>query len=207
MVNRGITLVSLAAILAALMALRTTHQACSAEITVEPDVHAVHFDGQILTGDAEHLRWVLRTLPVTGRPRVQLWLNSRGGDFGEGLKLAFVLTEFSTKGWSVYTMVGPDAECNSACIAVFAAGETKFVVGGGSLAVHRVSEGHYDAKGRLVTDGRDQNSVASQRRWADILKGSGAPPSIVRKALTTNSPYGTTLTRDELRDWGVQIAE
>lgn len=91
----------------------------AAEFRVDPNANSciIRLDGDIERGDLEKLKAKLEPFglgPTRAGP--DLCLNSKGGDFVEGLRLA----EFVSDGIS--TSIGAGASCESACAWIFMAG-------------------------------------------------------------------------------------
>ncbi len=94
----------------------------------------VTLSGQIASGDAERLQTFLNDggLPSAYAPFHTLCLDSPGGSFAEGIKLAEIVS-----GRGLATAVGPERRCESACALIF--------MGGRILA----GDGYSEAKRKL----------------------------------------------------------
>lgn len=109
---------------------------------MRPPAQMVHLDGDIVPGDAARLKALLADLNMGHSPFTVLSLDSPGGDFREGIRIAQVLRD-----GNVATLVERDATCLSACAVAFMAGYqyheevgpffSRYVEIGATLGFHR----------------------------------------------------------------------
>ena len=101
---------------------------------------AIYLDGRIDEGAAGRLRDELARREVTS---AAVYLNSRGGDLGQGMELGRLIRErgFSTyvgrqndRGWIPFA-----GECYSACVFAFIGGNYRFYSPRSRIGVHRFS--------------------------------------------------------------------
>ena len=103
-----------------------------------PDV--VLLSGEIAAGDADSLMKIVEAAVLAGRPAPSLSLNSQGGLFLEGIRLAETVRRFG-----LVTYVEEGAQCASACFLVFVAGKGKFASYSARIGVHSAKEVTGDA--------------------------------------------------------------
>lgn len=114
-------------------ALDTGYARESARRKVLPaDVVRVFVSGEITYADVESAA-VLSNLLRNGKQKIAdntVWLASNGGDIDAGMELGRLLRK-----WGVFTFVGKDDQCFSACVFAFMGGERRSVAG--RLGIHR----------------------------------------------------------------------
>lgn len=150
---------------------------------------AIQFTGKVEQGDAERLRILAETLGLTepadsGEPskRIEdaLCLNSRGGSYSEGIRIASMLRQYG-----IPTRLLKEADCYSSCAFIFMAGRlsgeeydtTKRTM---DVRSHLGFHAPYVTLGDDVTmRGREITELLSlsSKRTADFIQfGSGSSP-------------------------------
>jgi hypothetical protein len=92
----------------------------------------VFLAGEITHKDVDSAR-VMQGLVNSGKQKIvgnTVWLASNGGDIDAGMELGRLLRK-----WGMYTLVGKDDQCLSACVFAFMGGERRSVTG--RLGIHR----------------------------------------------------------------------
>lgn len=97
----------------------------SAQFTAGKPVPHLHYEGPVVAGDLEWIAGALsqsvdcdpRTLPDTGGNCAVLTLNSEGGDYDEGLRIARFL-----RAQAIATWIEAGSTCHSACAVAFLGG-------------------------------------------------------------------------------------
>jgi hypothetical protein len=120
--------------------------------------------GPIVPGDSERLVVALRSADRDSSGNKRLFLDSPGGQVGEAIAMVAVMDREK-----VTTIVGPKAECASACAQIlFLSGAHRFVLDGGRLGLHSCRE----AKGSRSTYCNDliaQNALAHGTSYGSIM--------------------------------------
>lgn len=147
--------------------------------------------GEIVEGDSDDLKSVIRRADNNGDTVVMLRLDSPGGSVLEGVKLADVVRDEK-----IPTSVLGRAKCASACFMVFAAGSEKYVGYTAQVGVHGASDEH----GRETAQ-----SSAATISMARISQELGVPPSIIGKMVVTPPDEILWLTPDDLRSMGTTM--
>jgi hypothetical protein len=132
---------------------------------------------------------LLETTIQAGRPLPDVSLNSGGGLFLEGIRLAEIVNRH---GLTVYVEEG--ATCASACFLVFAAGKEKIASYRGRIGVHSARDAEGDA-----TRASAATSVMSVP-----LRTLGVPPAIIRKMADTPHERIAWLSTPELQTMQVK---
>lgn len=164
---------------------------------------AIAVSGQIQRGDAERLRAVL--LKADHARPLLIALNSPGGAIGEAQIMADLisydaLARLGTAGANVISFVDAGDVCGSACISLYASAPMRAVGRqkghpDGQLVVHSMHEG----------DGAENaRTLALDVQWARWLNAFGTPTAITGKLLSTAAPEGVTLSKADLKSWGVR---
>jgi hypothetical protein len=114
----------------------------AATISSGVDEHGNHYltlDGPIMAGDPEQLAAAIFEANARGYRLDALRLNSPGGRIWESLAITVMVRWIE----NVATVIRKDAKCESACFALFAAGQRKYVDPAGNptqVGVHSVYE-------------------------------------------------------------------
>jgi hypothetical protein len=124
------------------------------------------------------------------KPVENVQLNSKGGNLGEGGKLAAAI-----KLGQLSTVVPSGAVCASACFLVFAAGEQKFAGEGAFIGVHKASD-----KGGTET----RQSATATALMANFANELGVPSSITRQMVATPPTQVVWLDQRDLHSMGVR---
>lgn len=147
----------------------------------------ITLSGEIVEGDSDRLRELVKTANDAGRVVSGLRLNSPGGSLLEGAKLADLI-----RYGKMASVVANGAKCASACFVAFAAGSEKYVSHNAWVGVHGAS-----VNGRQSGDG----TVG----MAKVVKELGVPASIIGKMVVTAPDDIVWLTPDELRAMGATM--
>jgi hypothetical protein len=118
-----------------------------------------------------------------------LSLNSGGGLFLEGIRLAEIVNRFG-----LATYVEEGAYCASACFLVFAAGKEKFASYSGRIGVHAAKHATGDAV----------SAAAGIQAMGLLLKRLGVSDAITQKMADTPHERVTWLSTPELQSIGVK---
>ena len=182
-------------LLAGALALALSVPAHAATFTPIPWANAVRVSGFLEPGDPERFLEAVKQIPGSVGRRVTLVLNTGGGNLNEAYVLANVIRDVRQAGFVINTLVPHDGYCASACIVIFAAGQTKYVEAGGIVGVHSIAD--------LYPDGTKIDSRAWTTQVASDLGASGAPPAVVNKQVQTPNSSISWLTPADLAGWGV----
>ena len=121
--------------------------------------------GPVVAGDADRLAAALRSADRDPFGNKRLTLNSTGGDVGAAIEMVKVMDREK-----VTTIVGPKAECASACAQIlFLSGVHRFVLDGGRLGLHSCREAKKSAKSTYCNDIIAQNALAHGTGYASIM--------------------------------------
>ena len=116
----------------------TQTSASAADFTLQPaDAYgpvAALIKGEIKAGDFERFQTFLLNPKHLQAYANYVWLDSRGGDLPEAMKIANLLEKSSAS-----VVVGPDGKCYSACFMLFAAGADRWLYPFGELGVHQIA--------------------------------------------------------------------
>jgi ATP-dependent protease ClpP protease subunit len=145
--------------------------------------------GEIVAGDAGRLTMLLEAAIQAGRPLPDVSLNSGGGLFLEGIRLAEIV-----KRHGLTTYVEEGATCASACFLVFAAGKEKIASYSGRIGVHSAK----DAEGNAT------RASAATSVMSVLLRSLGVPPTIIKKMATTPHERIAWLSTPELQSMQVK---
>ena len=133
-------------------------------VTTPEGLRIVSGVGPIVAGDKERLVVALRSADRDAFGNKRLTLNSTGGEVGAAIAMVAAMDQEK-----VTTIVGPKAECASACAQLlFLSGVHRFVLDGGRLGLHSCRE----AKGARSTYCNDliaQNALAHGTGYASIM--------------------------------------
>jgi len=177
--------------LVAVGALATCPVARAAKFSSAPDKDRkviVTLTGEIVEGDSDAFKNIVRTANSAGHVVGLVRLNSPGGSILESVKIAEII-QFG----KIATSVIGSSTCASACFIVFAAGNEKFVNYTASVGVHGAS----DASGQETTQ-----SNAATVTMARVVKELGVPSNIIGKMVVTPPDQMVWLTPDDLRSMG-----
>lgn len=131
-------------------------------VTTPEGLRMVSAVGPIVAGDAERLVAALRSADRDSFGNKRLMLNSTGGDVGAAIAMVQVMDQEN-----VTTIVGPKAECASACAQIlFLSGVHRFVLDGGRLGLHSCYVSGKDAKGAKATKSTQCNDLIAQNALA-----------------------------------------
>ncbi|UZF93024.1 hypothetical protein [Bosea sp. NBC_00550] len=187
-----------AACLAAFVAVALATSAEAASIKPIPKWNGVSIQGGIVQGDLE--RFVETVITLDLRKTVTIVLNSHGGNFDTAANIVQLMGRASEEyGIAFNTYVGKTDECASACTYIWAMGKEKFVTFGGQLYVHAVISRNASVPGGPSFE--TETSEALTLRAARFYKATGAPDSVVAKALE-NNPAGNVIGYPEIGRWG-----
>ena len=157
--------------------------------TKDDDV-VVTLSGEIVAGDADKLKSIIRRADHNGNTVAILRLDSPGGTILESVKLADIIRDAK-----IATSVVGAAKCASACFIVFAAGSEKFASYTALVGVHGASE-----NGQETVE-----SGAATVSMARIAKELGVPSSIIGKMVVTPPDEIVWLSPDDLRSMGTNM--
>jgi hypothetical protein len=147
--------------------------------------------GDIVDGDADKVRRLIKAAQDSGRLVPGIRLDSLGGKLMEAVKIADIVRESG-----MATAVDEAAECASACFIIFAAGIGKFAHYGARIGVHGAS----DETGReTVQSGAATVVIARLFREMDV------PTDIIGKMVVTPPEQMIWLAPDELRSMGATM--
>lgn len=152
----------------------------------------ITLEGEIVEGDRERFRDVVKGLNRNNRYVSGLRLNTGGGNLKEGFGIAADV--MATK---IDTMVYRNSMCASACFLIFAAGNQKWIDDGARIGVHAAA----DQNGKETV-----GSMATTLEMVRIMKMLNAPPSVIAKAATTVPGAMAWLTADEAIAMGARWA-
>jgi hypothetical protein len=145
--------------------------------------------GEIVGGDAVRLMELVEASVQAQRPLPSLSLNSGGGLFLEGIRLAQIVKRFG-----LATYVEEGAYCASACFLVFAAGKEKFASYSGRIGVHAAKHATGDAV----------SAAAGTQAMGLLLKRLGVSDAITQKMADTPHERVAWLSTPELQSIGVK---
>jgi hypothetical protein len=151
----------------------------------------VILNGEIATGDADHLQQIIKTANDSGKIVSGIRLNSPGGNLLEGVKLADAI-RFA----KIASVVPNGSTCTSACFVAFAAGADKFASYSASIGVHGASD-----KNGQETEVSNSATVA----MAKIVKELGVPVDIIGRMVVTPPDQIVWLTPNNLRAMGTTM--
>jgi len=151
----------------------------------------IQVSGSVVPGDGETFIGVLQKAAAAGKPVDSVQLNSKGGNLGEGAKLAAAI-----KLGKLATVVPSGAVCASACFLAFAAGEQKFAGEGALIGVHKASD-----KGGTET----KQSATATALMAKFASELGVPSSIIRQMVATPPTQVVWLDQRDLHSMGVRM--
>ena len=104
-------------------------------LTMPDGLHVVFADGEIVAGDAEHLRIALQSADRDTFGNKDIALNSGGGLVSAAFAIVALMDQDK-----ITTIVPPGATCASACAQiVFVAGVHRVVLDGARLGIHTCS--------------------------------------------------------------------
>jgi hypothetical protein len=155
----------------------------------ETSQQVILLSGEIVAGDAGRLTILLENAIQAKRPLPNVSLNSGGGLFLEGIRLAEIVRRH---GLNVYVEEG--ARCASACFLVFAAGKEKIASYSGRIGVHSARDAEGDAA----------RASAATSVMGGLLRTLGVPPTIISKMATTPHERIAWLSTPELQSMQVK---
>ena len=134
-------------------------------VTTPEGLRIVSGVGPIVEGDTGRLVAALRSADRDAFGNKRLTLNSTGGDVRAAIEMVQVMDQEK-----VTTIVGPKAECTSACAQVlFLSGVHRFVLDGGRLGLHSCREAKKSEKSTYCNDLIAQNALAHGTSYASIM--------------------------------------
>jgi hypothetical protein len=145
----------------------------------------VVLNGELVEGDANRLRDIIKASTKSARPVSAMRLNSSGGSLIEGVRLAAII-----QGAKLTTVIASGATCASACFIAFAAGNQKFAGATATVGV----------PGAADRFGRD--AAGETPSIVRVVKELGLLDAIVEKMLATREDEIFWLTQDDLRAMG-----
>ena len=151
----------------------------------------VDLEGEVLPGDTDKLREIIKEANQSGRVVATIRLNSLGGNLKEAIQLADVVRYARTA-----TAVLGGKKCASACFIVFAAGNEKYAHYSAWIGVHGAS----DSQGNETIQ-----SNAATVTMAKVVKELGVPASIIGKMVVTPPDQMVWLTIDDLKAMGASM--
>ncbi len=150
--------------------------------------------GTILPGDGKRFYDVMKAAYDRGQPYRTLRLNSGGGQVIAGTEIALLTHELG-----LTTGGGPEDNCASICVLIFAAGAYRMHSAEGAIGVHSAA---------TYTSGPDgpgaetDSALALTAKLTRLYKQFGTPDSITGKMVTTPGDQITWLKTDELESGG-----
>jgi hypothetical protein len=152
----------------------------------------VLLSGPITPGDADRLTKLAEAAVQAGRPVPSLSLNSQGGLFLEGIRLAETVRRFG-----LVTYVEEGAQCASACFLVFVAGKEKIASYSARIGVHSV---HWveEATGDAVQADADTEAMGV------LLRVLGVSAPIIKKMSETPPERVAWLSAPDLHAMNVK---
>ena len=134
-------------------------------VTTPEGLRIVSGVGPIVEGDTGRLAVALRSADRDAFGNKRLTLNSTGGDVRAAIEMVKVMDQEK-----VTTIVGPKAECASACAQIlFLSGAHRFVLDGGRLGLHSCRKAKKGAKSAYCNDLIAQNALAHGTGYASIM--------------------------------------
>jgi hypothetical protein len=133
-------------------------------ISTTEGLRIVSAAGPIVAGDTERLVVALLSADRDSFGYKRLSLSSVGGQVSEAIKMVAVMDQEK-----ITTIVGPKAECASACAQIlFLSGAHRFVLEGGRLGLHSCREAK-GAKSTYCNDLIAQNALAHGTFYGSIM--------------------------------------
>jgi hypothetical protein len=149
----------------------------------------VLLSGEITTGDADRFAKLVEGDVQKGQPRPSLSLNSQGGLFFEGIKLAQAIRRLG-----LTTYVEEGAICASVCFLIFAAGQQKFASYSSRIGVHSAKD----------TTGDANRAAVATKAMGRLLQSLDVSPAVINKMATTPQERIAWLSTPELQSSGVK---
>lgn len=173
---------------AATLILLTQTQTHASKIDIGFDRHSapyIRLTGSMTSGDGAQFNHTINAWRERGTPIKVLFLNSDGGDVQESYSILKAVIENK-----ISTVVLPDEECLSACVAVFAAGRERVLTPTSSVGVHRA----------ITDDGDTPYAKAASVEMMEVYKYLNIPDSIRLKMIDTppSMMYYLTLKEKEM---------
>ena len=160
--------------------------ASAADFTLQPaDAYgptAILIQGEIKAGDFERFQAFLLNPKHLQAYANYVWLDSRGGDLPEAMKIANLLEKSSAS-----VVVGPDGKCYSACFMLFAAGADRWLYPFGELGVHQIAVSASAGAGGPQLD-RLQTQAIALAVTNDVrvyLTRHGIPAPLIQRLMDT----------------------
>ena len=151
--------------------------------------------GSIAEGDGQRFRTFLAALPPW-KGKTIVSFTSSGGVVEEAMIIAAIVEKkgFATSAWG--------AQCSSACVLPWAAGDLKFAVRGTCVGVHNAT----------VTGLAEQSRAAAAAdritlQMATWVVAHGAPHEVMEKMITTPNGGLYCLSAEDLTAWGAKMVE
>jgi hypothetical protein len=185
---------SLPAVLSCIAALLLAAPAIAAEfkkIDSKDKKTRVDLVGEIVEGDADRFKAIVKEANDAQRIVVTIRLNSIGGNLLESVRIAEVV-----KFGRIATAVLSNSTCASACFIIFAAGQEKYAHYTARVGVHGAS----DERGEETIQ-----SGAATVKMGRVVQGLGVPAAIVGKMVVTPPSEMVWLSVDELRAMNVAM--
>jgi hypothetical protein len=176
------------AFIAAALTFSSASAATITAATSKENKTTVSLTGEIVEGDADKLKEIIRSANEAVRLVSGMRFDSPGGNLLEGVKLAGII-----RSAKISTVVANGAKCASACFVAFAAGSQKFVSYTARIGVHGAS------------DGLGQEAGDATLSMARIVKELGVPEGIIGKMVITRASEIAWLSPDDLRSMGVTM--
>lgn len=151
----------------------------------------VSITGEIVPGDSDQLRAIIKSANDAGKIVSSMRLNSVGGNLVEGATLADTV-----KFAKIATNVGQDATCASACFLIFAAGDRKFANYTARVGVHGASD---------KNGSESVQSGAATVSMARFAKELGVPPAIIGRMVVTPPSEMVWLSPTDLQSMGTTM--
>jgi hypothetical protein len=179
--NRGTAFIT-----AAVLTIVTVAPATAMGYRFDPaDPRVVYMTGMIGNQEAARFEAIMKEHPATSI----IVITSIGGFTQQ----AFMIARDIANG--AFT-VAVEGNCGSACVMILAAGETKFVVNGAKIGVHRAIDGSVNAE---TDDTRRDTQI-----MANLLAAHGMPESAKAEMLATPPNEIYNLTDEELAEWNIK---
>jgi hypothetical protein len=147
--------------------------------------------GEIVEGDADKLKAMVKEANDAQRVVVTIRLNSIGGNLLEGVKISDVV-----KFGRMATAVLSNSTCASACFIIFAAGQERYAHYAARVGVHGAS----NQEGQETTQ-----SGAATVTMGRLVSSLGVPPGVIGKMVVTPPSEMVWLSVDDLRSMNVTM--
>lgn len=148
--------------------------------------------GEITEGDGARFRQVINLWKKQRNMPQMVFLNSPGGDVYEGYALMNTVLDYKLR-----TFVIDDAQCASACVAVFAAGSYRYADPGSHIGVHRAA----------VMGSDNDYARSASVSMVKVYKYLGIPDSVRLKMIDTDPDKIYWLTKREKDELSTNTAD